>query len=126
MQVFSCEYCEIFKNSFFTELLWWLLQHFLKVINTSRPDPGQREKINLYFYFHTSLWCFFVVPLKLIFISIQLSEMNGAERVNQLFRKDFVMTVFSSQHVLERYIVWCRKSQTRLFANLSSISRFSK
>ena len=23
MQVFSCEYCEIFKNSFFTELLQW-------------------------------------------------------------------------------------------------------
>ena len=25
--------------------------------NPSRPDPGQREKINLNFYFHTSLWC---------------------------------------------------------------------
>ena len=24
-------------------------------INSSRPDPGQREKINLNFYFHTSL-----------------------------------------------------------------------
>ena len=21
------------------------------------PDPGRREKINLIFYFHTSLWC---------------------------------------------------------------------
>ena len=27
------------------------------VINPSRPDPGRREKINLNFYFHTSLWC---------------------------------------------------------------------
>ena len=26
-------------------------------LNPSRPDPGQREKINLNFYFHTSLWC---------------------------------------------------------------------
>ena len=25
--------------------------------NPSRPDPRRREKINLYFYFHTSLWC---------------------------------------------------------------------
>ena len=24
-QVFSCEFCEISKNSFFTEQLWWLL-----------------------------------------------------------------------------------------------------
>ena len=24
--------------------------------NPSHPDPGQREKINLNFYFHTSLW----------------------------------------------------------------------
>ena len=31
-QVFSCEYCEIFTNSFFTELLRWLLLLFLKVI----------------------------------------------------------------------------------------------
>ena len=25
--------------------------------NLSRPDPGQVEKINTNFYFHTSLWC---------------------------------------------------------------------
>ena len=25
--------------------------------NPSHPDPGQRKKINLNFYFHTSLWC---------------------------------------------------------------------
>ena len=25
--------------------------------NLSRPDPGQREKINLNFYCHNSLWC---------------------------------------------------------------------
>ena len=24
-QVFSCNFCEIFKNTFFTEHLWWLL-----------------------------------------------------------------------------------------------------
>ena len=31
--VFSYEYCEIIKNSFFTELLRFLLLHFLQVIN---------------------------------------------------------------------------------------------
>ena len=29
---------------------------FLNVFNPSRPDPGQRQKINLTFYFHTSVW----------------------------------------------------------------------
>ena len=37
-----------------------------------------------------------------------------------------VLVIFSSQHVLERYIVWCIKSRTRLFINLLSIVRFSK
>ena len=27
------------------------------VINSSRPNPRRREKINLNFYFHTFLWC---------------------------------------------------------------------
>ena len=27
-------------------------------IYPSRPDPRRREKINLNFHFHTSLWCF--------------------------------------------------------------------
>ena len=26
-------------------------------VNPSLPHPGRREKINLNFYFHTSLWC---------------------------------------------------------------------
>ena len=26
-------------------------------LNSSRPNPGRREKINLNLYFHTSLWC---------------------------------------------------------------------
>ena len=30
-------------------------EYFL--FNPSRPDPRRREKINLSFYFHTSLWC---------------------------------------------------------------------
>ena len=30
-QVFSCEYCKIFKNSIFIENLWWLLFQFHEV-----------------------------------------------------------------------------------------------
>ena len=29
-QVFSCEFCEISKNTFFTEQLWWLLLLLMK------------------------------------------------------------------------------------------------
>ena len=72
-------------------------------VNPSRPNPGQREKIKLNFYFHTSLWSRkrFYEGLKglhktfwgttkkcenknLIFISIQLSEMHETLRVNVL------------------------------------------
>ena len=73
----------------------------LFVLEPSHPDPGQREKINLNFHFHTSSWCpkrfyeglkAFIKPfetlqrslkikIKLTLILIQLSEMNGAERV---------------------------------------------
>ena len=36
---------------------WFFLFFVTKNLNPSRPDPGQRENINLNFYFHTSLWC---------------------------------------------------------------------
>ena len=35
-QVFSCEYCEIFKNTFFTEHLQWL--HFYYLIASIAPQ----------------------------------------------------------------------------------------
>ena len=31
-QVFSCEFCGIFKNTFFTEHLWWLLLIIYEII----------------------------------------------------------------------------------------------
>ena len=30
---------------------------FLLYLNPFHPNPGRREKINLNFYSHTSLWC---------------------------------------------------------------------
>ena len=37
--------------------LQFLTEQSLFRINPSRPNPGQRQKINLNFYFQTSLWC---------------------------------------------------------------------
>ena len=34
------------------------MQCLLPFANLSRPDPGQREKINLNIYFYTCLLCF--------------------------------------------------------------------
>ena len=75
-----------------------------RVLNPLRPNPGRREKINLNFYFHTSLRCFkrlyeglkglhktfsvqtpqrsVKIKITLIFILIKLSEMPGAGRIN--------------------------------------------
>ena len=30
---------------------------YIKSLNPSRPIPDEEKKINLNFYFHTSLWC---------------------------------------------------------------------
>ena len=81
-------------------MIKWLLIFLVTKLNFSRPDPVWREKINLNFDFHTSLWCFkrFYEGLKvldktfwgttkdcekhkLIFILIYLSEMHGTESV---------------------------------------------
>ena len=35
--MFSCEYCEIFKNSFFIEQIWWLLLIVNKGNNNVAP-----------------------------------------------------------------------------------------
>ena len=43
------------EHSFLTEG-WALSQKYANFFNLSRPDPGRREKINLNFSFHTTLW----------------------------------------------------------------------
>ena len=51
-----------------------------RFVKPFRPDPGRVEKINLNFYFHTSLKC---ENKNLIFILIHLSEMHGSGRVKE-------------------------------------------
>ena len=41
IQMFFCEYCEIFKNSFFKEYVWWLLHN--KFINVSLSISQQKD-----------------------------------------------------------------------------------
>ena len=55
----SCEYYEIFKNSFLIEYVWWLL---LWVI-TAIPEKNWRHKKNI-FHLHDS-WSLFSFHLKL-------------------------------------------------------------
>ena len=87
----------------------------LIILNPSRPSSGRTEKTKLNFYFHTSLWCLkrFYEGLKglhrtfrgtakkrentnfkLIFISIQLSEMQGSLRVKKPFSREKALTLF--------------------------------
>ena len=49
----------------------------LKIFNPSRPDPERREKINLNFYFHTSLWY-----LKRFYEGLKGLGMHGREGLN--------------------------------------------
>ena len=48
-------------------------------VNPSHPDPGRREKINLNFYFHTSLWC-----IKRFYEG----EMHGARNFKLVFQPE--------------------------------------
>ena len=73
------KYLDFWKNSNNLKSLWRTA--YQKFLNPSHPDPGGREKINLNFYSHTSLWYlkrFYEGPkgpkFKFIFILIQLSE----------------------------------------------------
>ena len=56
---FNCLY--IYKKIIFYLKLYIVLKFFYFIqalhVNPSRPDPGQREKTNLNFYFHKFLWC---------------------------------------------------------------------
>ena len=63
-------------------LLEWLE---IMTFNPSHPNSGRREKINLDFYFHTSLWCFErIYKFSLIFILIKLEthEVGWVKQIN--------------------------------------------
>ena len=53
MQVFSCEHCEIFKNSFFIEHIWWLL-------DSRSPSKLWQKNLNI---FHFLISLFYLIQL---------------------------------------------------------------
>ena len=71
------------KATLSTFLRYYMLECKCQVacdsFNSSRTDPGRREKTNSNFYFHTSLWCL-QRPQK----ALQLSEMHGVGKVKAL------------------------------------------
>ena len=46
-----------YTQNVFCKVFYSLRNFNFSNFNLSRPDPGKREKINLSFQFHTSLWC---------------------------------------------------------------------
>ena len=50
----GCESRGVFRDIYKTFDKVW---HATLPVNPSRSDPERKEKINLNFYFHSSLWC---------------------------------------------------------------------
>ena len=74
----------LWKTWFFVQWSVWDTSRLLDdtsftITSPSRLEPGQREKINLNFYFHTSLR-YLKRIYKCLFNLVQHSDMNGAER----------------------------------------------
>ena len=56
VQVFRCEYCEISKNTFFEEHLWWLLLRINKMVKRNKVSMSpQSFKINFKINSHISI-----------------------------------------------------------------------
>ena len=102
----------ILKSYLYSKIMFMWIREYVKWLrlNPSCPNPGWREKIKLNFYFCTSLWCLkmFYEGLKdhkgpwentkncenknLTFISIQLPEMHGIERVKKTSDRKILWT----------------------------------
>ena len=55
-KVFKNEPSKICGRQSLKIFTWSILEYFIS-FNPFCPDPRRRAKINLNFYFHTSLWC---------------------------------------------------------------------
>ena len=74
-QVCSCEYCKIFKNSFFKEHLLWLLVHFIQMVsffslekNNMFSDDSRRRKrtSGVEWVTYTNTWWFLKSQYQLV------------------------------------------------------------
>ena len=55
--LFSCVSMVDFEQGYISWVYTKNTKEKFIYFNPSRLDPGQKEKNNLNFYFHTSLWC---------------------------------------------------------------------
>ena len=102
---------------------------FHNILNWKKESPTQVFCCEYYEIFKNNFLRELLRWLLLHFFLKVIKQLfrNGVN-VSKLLKKfpcyDVVIT-FSSQHVLERRIVSCKKSRSRLFTNLSSISNFN-
>ena len=69
-QMFSCEFCEISKNTFFIEQLWWLLLYF--ILQNLKDNEDRLE------YFFSKLWMKVILT---ILIQLKISSVSSTEEV---------------------------------------------
>ena len=95
-QVLSCEFCEIFKNTFFTEQLRWLLLYFEE--RSSSPEVFCKKGVLKFF-------AKFRIP-HLSASTSQLSNPKG--RISLIFKRNVKTKAW------ERFVyLWFQKETTR-------------
>ena len=102
-QLFSCEFCEISKNTIFTEHLWWLLLNSLKLVWIIRPN---------HFAYHVHSAQFFVLFsfTKICFIICRLPMINFITFYNWGFGSFHLIFLFLWLFI---YLPLCNSSQRK-------------
>ena len=92
-QLFSCEYCEIFKNIFFKEHLWWLLLYYI-------------------IFLHFLLYIF----INIIFLSLYLASISSCFLLSVLLKlwKHVILIVSEkTMNVKQNICFWLKKIVAR-------------
>ena len=119
----------------------WGSQFQSSNINPSRLDPGRRKKINLNFYFHTSLWCLkrFYEGLKglhvekncsitCLLISVYVISSLSYSKIPQFFIKA-KMTDYKGTYGEKNYmsqVSAVKSSYKKMFRNIIFLQCFGK
>ena len=113
-QVFSCEYCEICKNSFLTEHLLWLLLFTVSIrFRSSHPEVFLRKGVpKIYNKFTREHPCRSLISIKLLCNFIEIALQHGCSPVNLLhiFRSTFSLehlwVASSDVYITQRQSYW--------------------
>ena len=71
--------------------------HNSNLINHSGPYSGQKEKLNLNFYFYTFLWC-----LKRFYEGLHQTFWGNTQKCEKKFKLVFILVQHSEMHVAGR------------------------